>query len=138
MFTPKACSMMLGTVAAALAHGGAAQDHKLALHSVGSGGGSGAGEELQLDCTIAQAVAGNGAGGKYTLLGGYQGGATRIAAPGDCDQNGIVQLNDFACFANCFTGGTGTAAVECTLFDLDSDGDVDGDDYGELWVQLGN
>lgn len=138
MLTPRSFSMAFGLFTALIAHGDVPQDYDLGWHEVGSGGGSGAAEGIRLGCTIAQSVAGSGTSGSHVLLLGYQAGATRIGVPGDCDRNGIVQLDDFACFTNCFTGGSGPPAAECTLFDLDSDGDVDGDDYGNFQVQLEN
>jgi hypothetical protein len=40
----------------------------------------------------------------------------------DLDDNGLVNLGDFARFQNCFTGNVGTVGDECAC------GDYDGDD----------
>lgn len=53
-------------------------------------------------------------------------------APGDCDgdDDGDVDLEDFAGFQLCFTGeGQGPAATGCEMFYGDPDDDVDLDDY---------
>jgi hypothetical protein len=121
--------MMFGMVLAVIAHGAVAEDTTLKWHTIGAGGGSGTGKEVELNCTIGQAIAGSGAGSSFMLAAGYWGGATRIAVRGDCDGDGDVQLDDFACFSRCFTGERGFASVECALFDFDSDGLVGANDY---------
>ncbi len=45
--------------------------------------------------------------------------------PGDCDQDGDVDLADYACFSNCVSGPGGPVGVDCNTFDLDSDADID-------------
>lgn len=130
-------SFMLGVVTVLLAPAAPAEDYQMPIHAIGSGGGASAGEDVGLHCTVGQAIAGSSAGGDYMLLGGYWGGATRMAVLGDCDGNRSAQLSDFACFANCFTGAGREVLPECTLFDLDSDHDVDGNDFAIFVVQLG-
>jgi hypothetical protein len=53
---------------------------------------------------------------------------------GDCNQNGTVDLNDFATFAVCFTGPGGFRPPQCLCVDLDGDGDVDLDDFAQFAV----
>jgi len=50
--------------------------------------------------------------------------------PGDCDDDGDVDLLDFACFVDCFTGPGGGILPGCEGLDFDDDGDVDLLDYG--------
>jgi len=47
------------------------------------------------------------------------------AGPGDCDQDGDIDLDDFAVFAACLTGPSGEPPPGCDLADLDGDTDVD-------------
>jgi hypothetical protein len=49
--------------------------------------------------------------------------------PGDLDDDGDVDLIDFARFQGCFDPGGGPEA-ECTCGDLDGDDDIDLSDYG--------
>jgi len=53
--------------------------------------------------------------------------ALDLRTPGDFDDDGDVDLNDFARFQNCFTGeGPRGMDAPCTFFDADpADGDVD-------------
>lgn len=48
---------------------------------------------------------------------------------GDIDGDGDVDLLDFGQFQLCFTGESGTATAECSLFDSDDDADVDLADF---------
>ncbi|MCK4342121.1 MAG: hypothetical protein KAY37_10415 [Phycisphaerae bacterium] len=47
----------------------------------------------------------------------------------DLDEDGDVDLHDFATFARCFTGSGGLAPPGCECADLDGDGDIDADDF---------
>lgn len=109
--------------------------------STTDGGGvlSSAGGTAVLSGTVGQFDAGpRMTGGTFELAGGFWPGAARGPIPGDCDSNGVVQLDDFACFTVCFTGLDGVYTSECSMFDLDFDGDVDADDYAGFWLQFGN
>ena len=91
---------------------------------------------IELSGTIGQLDAGPPmSGGTYELVGGFWADAGR-PLPGDCDANGVVLLNDFACFTICFTGPGGVASDECTPFDFDADADVDGHDLLLFLAQL--
>jgi len=50
------------------------------------------------------------------------------AAPGDVDQDGDVDLIDFATFQACYTDVSGTPSPDCDVCDFDGDGHVDTDD----------
>ena len=52
MFRTKPCSMIFGIVIVVLAHRAVAQDYTIDWHTIGGGGGSGAGGEFKLDRTI--------------------------------------------------------------------------------------
>jgi hypothetical protein len=61
--------------------------------------------------------------------------------PGDCDEDGDVDLNDFSVFSNCM-GGPENAVVppscpgpdQFDAADLDDDGDVDLQDAAVFWI----
>jgi hypothetical protein len=55
------------------------------------------------------------------------------ADPGDFDQDGDVDLTDFARFQSCFTGeGTTQAEATCFFAHFDDDGDVDAGELADL------
>jgi hypothetical protein len=58
-----------------------------------------------------------------------------IFEPGDCDfnQDGTIDLADFAGLQGCFTGAdAGPAPAGCAMFHADLDNDVDLDDYAHF------
>jgi NAD(P) transhydrogenase subunit alpha len=58
--------------------------------------------------------------------------ADAAAALGDCDGDGDLDLEDFACFAECLVGPEGGLLPDCETFDADADGDVDLYDWAEI------
>jgi len=54
--------------------------------------------------------------------------------PGDCDGNGVVDLDDFADFKACLLGVGGGLGPGCDCFDFDANGDVDLSDFAEFQV----
>jgi hypothetical protein len=54
--------------------------------------------------------------------------------PGDCDGNGVVDLDDFADFEACLLGVGGGLGPGCDCFDFDANGDVDLSDFAEFQV----
>ncbi len=57
--------------------------------------------------------------------------------PGDCDDDGDVDLIDYACFHDCLTGPNGGLLPGCEPFDFDGDNDTDVFDFAELQVAFG-
>lgn len=55
-----------------------------------------------------------------------------VAACGDADQDGEVDLDDFAVFVACATGPSGGVPAGCELLDLDNDNDVDLRDWASF------
>ena len=53
-----------------------------------------------------------------------------LAAPGDCDEDGDIDLDDYACFNGCFMGPNAGLLPGCETADMDGDGDVDLTDFG--------
>ena len=71
---------------------------------------------------------------------GSHGSKPFLMTPIDADFNddGDVDLADFACFQVCFTGPELPPGEECQSHDIDRDGDVDLDDFDSLqWVMEG-
>ncbi len=73
----------------------------------------------------AQQIAWEGAGGLYLadLL---------WIADGDCNEDGKVDLIDYADFEGCLLGPTSAVTPECTCFDLDASGYVDLADFAKF------
>ena len=49
---------------------------------------------------------------------------------GDCDDDGDVDLDDYACFVSCVLGPAQGLPAKCEPFDFDNDNDVDLEDFG--------
>jgi hypothetical protein len=58
--------------------------------------------------------------------------------PGDCDQDGDVDMTDFNSFADCLTGPEASVDPECECFDLNADGCVALDDFAMFQVSFGS
>lgn len=101
-------------------------DYELSWHTVDCGGvmlsTSGDGQ-YELSGTIAQPDASNVmAGGEFEATGGFW---FRIP-PGDCEDDGDVDLNDFEAFVACLTGpDTPVGEGACRCFDVDRNDAVD-------------
>ncbi len=55
---------------------------------------------------------------------------------GDCTSDGCVNLNDYPYLANCLSGPGGPIPPECACADIDTDGDVDLQDYSLFGVYV--
>ena len=100
------------------------QDYDIDWFTIDGGGEMfSTGGDYTLSGTVGQPDAGEMSGGSYNLTGGFWFGQV----PGDCDNDGDVDLDDFAGFQGCFTGaGRIQRNAACrTTFDLDDDLDVD-------------
>ena len=67
------------------------------------------------------------------------------SAPGDIDEDGDVDLDDYAAFEDCFTGPCGTPPCDpplysvegvCPRADFDDDGDIDLEDFATMQALL--
>ncbi len=58
--------------------------------------------------------------------------------PGDCDEDGDVDLADYACFFECESGVGGGVDPNCETYDFDVDDDVDLTDWGRFQVLFGS
>jgi hypothetical protein len=68
-------------------------------------------------------------GGGFELAGGFW----FPIPPGDYNDDGLVNLLDYAAFSACLTGPGGDAdGFDCAVFDVDRSGDVDLLDFAEI------
>jgi len=56
---------------------------------------------------------------------------------GDYDDNGVVDLADYAAFPSCMLGPDVSSGGPCSAFDCDADGDVDMPDYQAFQISRG-
>ncbi|MCK4660109.1 MAG: hypothetical protein KAV82_11360 [Phycisphaerae bacterium] len=112
-----------------------AQDYIIDWHTMDGGGEMfSTGGGFELGGTIGQPDAGvmtdGDKQGTFTLTGGFWAGvSTDTQVPGDCNGDGLVDLDDFAVFAGCMAGPQGGLDPGCGCCDLDADGDVDLADF---------
>jgi len=125
---------VMATAAATLASTSPARPagYELVRHTVDSGGGmSATGGALELSGTVGQPDAGVKPmeGGGFELTGGFW---FRLV-PGDCNEDGGVNLFDCGDFEVCMAGPSiGPGDAPCPCFDLDADNDVDLADFAEF------
>ncbi len=87
------------------------------------------GADLELSGTIGQPDAGTMSGGEFTLTGGFW----LATPPGDCEDDGDVDLADYALFQACMTGPAGAPPTgDCRCFDVNRSGTVDLADYAVI------
>ncbi len=80
------------------------------------------GDDYELSGTIGQFDAGVMTEGEYELTGGFWFGIP----PGDCEDDGDVDLFDYDQFQRCMTGpDAGPPAPGCNCFDLDQNDTID-------------
>ena len=83
------------------------------------------GLDFEVSGTIGQPDAGLMSGGGLSLAGGFW-----IEIPaGDCEDDGDVDLLDYAGFESCLTGPNGNVASECRCYDINGSGSVDLADF---------
>jgi hypothetical protein len=124
--------MLCFLAASTLAFAGTA--YEITWYTLGGGGGemSSPGGQYEATCTIGQPDAGEMSGGSYIVTGGFWQGT---ATPGDCDDDGDVDLDDVVGFdpAACLQGPGGGLGAGCGCLDIDGDNDVDLKDFA--WFQ---
>ncbi len=88
----------------------------------GGGAMRSTGGDFELSGTIGQPDAGTLTGGGFELNGGFW----MPIPPGDCEDDGDVDLTDYAQFRACLSGPAGGAPnTTCRCFDVDRSGRVD-------------
>jgi len=87
------------------------------------------GGALELSGTIGQPDAGRMSGGALELTGGFW----FELGPGDCNEDGVTGLSDYAAFEFCLSGpGIEAPDPSCACFDFDGDSAVDLRDFAEF------
>ncbi len=131
----KPISLTLGLIALLAAASVVADDFSLEWWTIDGGGGMWTtGVAYELSGTIGQPDASAMTGGDFALTGGFWAvvHTTPAPLPGDCDDDGDVDLVDFANFSDCLLGPDRGVGSNCDCFDLDDDGDVDLADFTEF------
>lgn len=100
-----------------------ADDDGINWCSVDGGGGEmfSVGGNYELNGTIGQGDAGEMAGGRYGLTGGFW----FPFGPGDCDADDDTDLDDYGKLKACLAGPGSPVAQECNCLDLNDDGNID-------------
>jgi hypothetical protein len=107
---------------------GAGEPFDLPWYTIDGGGvmrSASADSRFELSGAIGQPEAGVLTGGDFTLTGGFW----FDTPPGDCNADGLVELLDYAGFANCLSGPDELAGADCRCFDVNRDGTVDLRDF---------
>lgn len=119
----------LGVVVSA-AGAAMAVEYDLTWNSLDGGGAMRTtGGPFELSGTIGQTDAGRLSGGSFEITGGFW----FEIAPGDCTQDGGVEIYDFANFNDCMAGPDADhGSTRCNCLDIDADGDVDLVDMAEF------
>jgi len=112
-----------------VAHAGALPVFDIAWFTLDGGGGTSSGGAFVLSGTIGQPDAGVLTAGSFELTGGYW-GTQAAGVAGDCNGDGLIDLNDYACFADCLLGPAQGLLPGCEPFDSNGDGHVDLRDVG--------
>ena len=98
------------------------QEYEMTRSTVEGGGEMNAsGDEFELSGTIGQPDAGSMSGGDFQLTGGFW----FAIPPGDCEEDGDVDLFDHAEFESCLAGPSSAPGLDCRCFDVDRSGTVD-------------
>ncbi len=120
-----------------LATAGGPPAYELSWNTIDGGGVMcSTGGDFELSGTIGQPDAGPGVagmvGGDFTLTGGFW----FLLAPGDCNEDGGINLFDYDAFEACISGPdggppdiSGPLGPDCVCFDLDRNGTVDMRDF---------
>ena len=112
---------------AVLAAGVFGQEYTIDRHTIDGGGVMrSTGGDFELSGTTGQPDAGVLQGGEFTLTGGFW----FETPPGDCQQDGDVDLLDYDAFEVCLAGPGGISPTgTCRCFDVNRSGRVDLVDY---------
>ncbi len=114
------------------------QSFTIPWYTIDGGGGSSEGGQFSVSGTIGQPDTGVMIGGAFEITGGYWSQPIFIPIPGDCNQDGVVDLNDYTCFFDCMTGPSQGLQPGCDAFDFDNDNDVDQKDFDNIQSLFGS
>jgi hypothetical protein len=114
--------ILFGAVAAFVS----AEEFEISWHTIDSGGVMrSTGGDFELSGTIGQPDAGSMAGGGFGLNGGFW----FELPPGDCVEDGAVNLTDYEVFTECFSGPAAGVLSGCDCFDTNQSGHIDMRDF---------
>ncbi len=117
------CVAIASLVAVAV---GAPAEFEMTRSAIGGGVMRSSGGEFELSGTVGQPGTGTMKGGEFEVTGGFW----FAIPPGDCEDDGDVDLSDHVLFETCLTGPAGAApGTSCRCFDLDRSGAVDLRDF---------
>jgi hypothetical protein len=121
--------MLMSTLVLAFIASAPAQQYDLSWYTIDGGGTlQTSGGAFTLSGTIGQPDAGRLSGGHFELTGGFW----FSVEPGDCNDDGVLGLPDFAAFGDCLTGPAAAASSTCRCFDVNADGRVDLADFAAM------
>lgn len=104
----------------------AGEQIELSWHSIDGGGVMYSnGGVFELSGTIGQPDADIMNGGPFRLTGGFW----FETPPGDCNEDGAVNLLDHLAFVDCLTGPAAGVLISCKCFNTNQDGTVDLRDF---------
>ena len=106
-----------------------AGEFDLSWHTIDSGGVMRSiGGGFELSGTIGQPDTGTLEGDGFQLTGGFW----FELMPGDCDEDGLVQLFDHGVFSDCMGGPGNMPLTGCECFDEDGSGAIDLRDFATM------
>lgn len=100
-------------------------EYTMARSSMRGGANRSSGGGFELLSTIGDPGGTSQASDGFEMTSGFQ----IQTSPTDCDEDGSVNLSDFATFHTCLTGPGGSLSIECLCYDTDASGSVDLRDF---------
>jgi len=124
--TTKTSVRTIGTLLITTVGFAVADDFEISRSTIDGGGVMhSTGGEFELSGTVSQHDAGALSGGEFELTGGFW-----FAIPlGDCEEDGHVDLLDYAGFEACISGPGQAGDIACRCYDVDRSGTVDLADF---------
>jgi hypothetical protein len=120
--------LLLALISGALAVSAGSRAAEIDWYTIDCGGGQSTNGSVVLSGTWGQpdATIQSSSAGPIQLTGGFWVALPTpdVPIPGDCDYNGVVDLEDFSAFTSCLVGPALEVPPGCDCHDLDADGQV--------------